>query len=120
MALNEDLKIMYDAGLFSSGIVKGGVDKQNVAKEIRKLREKKDKKGIEKYIETLKSQRAIDKANSDPKATEALSKLVNDQSLQIANLTKALEKQGELIQQLTEKPADETTKGNADNNGGQK
>ena len=105
MALNADLKIMEEANLLSSGIVKGGVDKQNIANTIRPLREKGDKKGIAKYIETLKSERVIDNTKSDPGAIAALTKLVNDQSLQ--------------VKQLTEKiSALETPKGDAGNNGG--
>lgn len=85
MARNEDLKVLYESGLIEQGLVKGGVDKQAVAAEIGKFRDKGDKKGLADYIENLKKERVP--ANTvDPEAVKALADMVKDLQSQITAL----------------------------------
>lgn len=76
MALNEDIALIRP--MLISGLVKGGDDKQAVCEKVRKFREAKDKKGLQKFLTDLETERkAVNAEKGDSGATIShLTKLV--------------------------------------------
>lgn len=119
MALNIDLKVIEEHKLLDRGIILPA-SKYAVAKEISKFRSEEvknaegqilsckwDEKGLLKYIQKLEESKPIPENAADPEAIKGLKGLIENQNQLITKLNQRI-------------AALETTKGKADNAGGNK